>query len=863
MTSLDDVGVVGYSLYQDGVAAGSTTSTAFTFSGLACGTTHALAVDAVDAAGNRSAQGGVTWSTAACDTVPPTVAITAPADTSTVGGSVTVTADAADDVALTGVQLRLDGAALGAALTAPPYSTAWNTALIANGQHVLSAVATDSSGNTATSAPVTVTVANAAPATPTPVPAAGDPGGHGRRRPRRRVDQRGHPHGGQRRLRDRRRRRSVSGSDLRPRRHPRLPRDRRPGGERRRPDRVRRGRRRVNRPVSRGAGDCTYSVRSVLQSPDVRLDSSGVAHVTYIDGFDGAVYYQTFSTVTDTWGPRTTIGANGQLASAGGATWPREGNVALTLDAADQPHVVYMTNGTANQIVETARSGGVWSAATTIATGSTAIHPSLATAVDGSIHLAWVTNSFSASPTIMYARRSGAAWTAPEAVSAGDTKVLSDANSDQGPSVATDAAGQPYVMYMDGTASGADDYVRLRYRTTVGAWTDNTPPGGAGGASNPSAQLFAHTPQVYISGTGGVYAVLGHDVHVQYGYQYQLGGVGTAWAPYATLDPRSATSPGPGDTVEPGTDGSASIRFDPLRDTNPGIIDTLYFDERDNADAAHHHATAYYKAIVIGASGSGPRRHRHRPPADTVPPSVSMTAPAAGASVSGSAVTVSANASDDTGVAGVQFLLDGASLGTEDTASPYSVTWNASAATAGTHQLAARARDAAGNVTTSAAVTVTVTAAAGGQLMLGTKTLSSNGDSVGAGQAEAFRATASLSGALGSVTVYLATGTLATRVVFGVYANAAGHPGALLGQATLTGPVAGAWNTVPIGGVSLQSGSTYWIALLGPDGTVNFRDVAGGGASETSTSTTLTTLPATWSTGHAWTDGQLSAYGSS
>ena len=172
MTSLDDVGVLGYSLYQDGVAAGSTTSTAFTFSGLACGTTHTLAVDAVDAAGNRSAQGSVTWDTTACDTVAPTVAITAPADTSTVGGSVTVTADAADDVALASVQLRLDGAALGAPLTAPPYSTAWNTALIANGQHVLSAVATDSSGNTATSAPVTVTVANTAPATPTPVPAA-------------------------------------------------------------------------------------------------------------------------------------------------------------------------------------------------------------------------------------------------------------------------------------------------------------------------------------------------------------------------------------------------------------------------------------------------------------------------------------------------------------------------------------------------------------------------------------------------------------------------------------------------------------------------------------------------------------------
>jgi hypothetical protein len=128
--------------------------------------------------------------------------------------------------------------------------------------------------------------------------------------------------------------------------------------------------------------------------------------------------------------------------------------------------------------------------------------------------------------------------------------------------------------------------------------------------------------------------------------------------------------------------------------------------------------------------------------------------------------------------------------------------------------------------------------------------------------AEAFRATASATGALASVSVYLDTGTVATRLLVVIYADASGHPGALLGQATLAAPKAAAWNTVPLTGVSLQSGVTYWIGLLGPDGKLAFRDVANGGASETSTSTTLTALPATWSTGHAWTDGQLSAWGS-
>ena len=60
----------------------------------------------------------------------------------------------------------------------------------------------------------------------------------------------------------------------------------------------------------------------------------------------------------------------------------------------------------------------------------------------------------------------------------------------------------------------------------------------------------------------------------------------------------------------------------------------------------------------------------------TNPPTVSITAPASGATVSGAAVTVSATASDNVGVAGVQFKLDGANLGAEDTTSPYSVTWN-------------------------------------------------------------------------------------------------------------------------------------------------------------------------------------------
>ena len=102
---------------------------------------------------------------------------------------------------------------------------------------------------------------------------------------------------------------------------------------------------------------------------------------------------------------------------------------------------------------------------------------------------------------------------------------------------------------------------------------------------------------------------------------------------------------------------------------------------------------------------------------DTTPPTVAITAPASGASVSG-AVTVTASASDNVGVAGVQFQLDGSNLGAEVIASPYSVSWDTTKSANGAHTLTAIARDAAGNKTTSVAATVSVFNAAPGNLVV-------------------------------------------------------------------------------------------------------------------------------------------------
>lgn len=92
---------------------------------------------------------------------------------------------------------------------------------------------------------------------------------------------------------------------------------------------------------------------------------------------------------------------------------------------------------------------------------------------------------------------------------------------------------------------------------------------------------------------------------------------------------------------------------------------------------------------------------------DVTAPVVSIAAPLANAVLTGN-VPFTANATDNVRVAGVQFYVNGIATGAEDLTTPYSITLTTTSVTNGTYMLTARARDAAGNMTTSAAVTVTV-----------------------------------------------------------------------------------------------------------------------------------------------------------
>src|SRR6185437_2162252 len=91
----------------------------------------------------------------------------------------------------------------------------------------------------------------------------------------------------------------------------------------------------------------------------------------------------------------------------------------------------------------------------------------------------------------------------------------------------------------------------------------------------------------------------------------------------------------------------------------------------------------------------------------TTAPTISLTAPASGATVLG-AVKVTATAADNVGVSSVQFQVDGVNTGAAETAAPYVLSWDTTQTSNGTHTLTVTAKDAAGNSTTSAPVTVTV-----------------------------------------------------------------------------------------------------------------------------------------------------------
>ncbi len=152
---------VTYASMPNTFATTGSTSHSHSLTGLVNGTSYNYYIRCQDAAGNANSDDfGISFSVAQGDVTAPSVSLTAPANGATVSGSVTVSADASDNVGVTKVEFYRDSTTLIGTDTTTPYSISWNTTTVTNGSHTLLAKAYDANNNIGTSTTRTVTVNN-------------------------------------------------------------------------------------------------------------------------------------------------------------------------------------------------------------------------------------------------------------------------------------------------------------------------------------------------------------------------------------------------------------------------------------------------------------------------------------------------------------------------------------------------------------------------------------------------------------------------------------------------------------------------------------------------------------------------------
>jgi hypothetical protein len=712
----DNAGVVGVQFLLDGSPLGAEDTTApyavLWDTATSPDGPHTLSAAARDAAGNTTtaAAVGVT-----VDNAPPAVTVTAPTAGAAVSGSIAVTADAADNVAVAGVQFRLDGVNLGGELTTAPFEVAWDTTTAANGDHQLTAVARDPAGNMVTSGPVSVTVSNRDEVPPTvslTAPAAGAS-----------------------------LRQSVTlSAEV--------------------ADNV--GVARVQFLVDGDPVGPELTAAPYAVSWDTTAVADG-AHALGVIARDAAGNTATaapISVTVDNAPPSVTV------------TGPAEGEtvlglVAVTADAADNVAVAgvqFRLDGiNLGSAVAAAPFTLDWDS-TAVANGShtlTAVaHDAVGNVSTSAVVSVTVNNPDTTPPTVALttpANGAPARGTIPLAADAADNvgvegvRFLLDGEPVGGEvtiapySITWESAAVPDGVHTL-SAIARDAAGNSTTAAAVAVTVDNAPP---------TASVIAPAAGSAIRGSVAVIVVAADNVGVA-GVQFLLDGnplgAEDTTAPYSVSWNTAAAGNGAHtlSAVARDAGGNTASAAD-VTVTIDNVAPTVTVTAPANnslvrgsilvaADAADNVAVAGVQFLLDGASlgsevttapysvtwdstavasGSHTLTAVARDTAgnsataavgvtvDNAPPVVTMVAPTNGATVTGPTV-VSAAASDNRGVVGVQFLLDGDPVGAEDVAAPYSITWNAGTAALGTHRLAAVARDAAGNSTTASAISVTV-----------------------------------------------------------------------------------------------------------------------------------------------------------
>lgn len=158
VSATDNTTVSSVTLSIDGAAAATDSSSPYTFAwntNAVPNGSHTLTATAVDASGNSNSVSISVIVNNVLDVTAPTIAITAPSDSTRVTSNVSVKVNASDNVAVMKVELFVDGILQGAA-TSAPFTTKWNTTKATKGSHTLLCKAYDSAGNVGTSQMVSV-----------------------------------------------------------------------------------------------------------------------------------------------------------------------------------------------------------------------------------------------------------------------------------------------------------------------------------------------------------------------------------------------------------------------------------------------------------------------------------------------------------------------------------------------------------------------------------------------------------------------------------------------------------------------------------------------------------------------------------
>ncbi len=127
---------------------------------------HDFGVRAIDVDGHTGPTTWREWTVSVpplADNTAPTVSLTAPANGTSVRGTLPLKATASDNVGVKEVRFFVNGSQVGTADTTAPYEVSWNSATVSNGSKTITARAFDAAGNQTTSASRTVTVDNTKP----------------------------------------------------------------------------------------------------------------------------------------------------------------------------------------------------------------------------------------------------------------------------------------------------------------------------------------------------------------------------------------------------------------------------------------------------------------------------------------------------------------------------------------------------------------------------------------------------------------------------------------------------------------------------------------------------------------------------